>query len=677
MKNIKNIALKIVDSSWSFPLALLLIGILAYGLIPRLGFYWDDWESVYLYKLHNPAIIFPYFAERPFSAFIYLILFPITRMTPFVWQAVALLLRWIGVVFIYLTLNAIWPGRVWLNRWMGVLLLIFPGFLQQPVAITYSRHFTAFALFAISLYLTVLALRKRKYFWLWMPLSVLLGVAQIFMIEYFVGLEILRPLVIWFTLQSEQENKKRVFWKTILYWSPFVVGLCFYVIWRFFYIPSTLSSDPNNPLFLKTILSSPVNGLVKLASMVYQDIGYLLATSWAGAFSPDIVQFQAKSTWLSWFLGIVVALLFTFYLMRTLRGVKPAEDDSLLQWILLAGIAIVAGAIPVWSTGRQIAVGKWSDRFSLAPMLGAVILVVGVLDWLIRTRGQKQWVLAILLAASISLQIYNENKFRLDWETQRNLYWQLAWRIPSLKPGTAIIGKGTFTDKSSYYDGVYIINLLFDKQVSANPRYDYFDINHLAQENYHPDIPITSVLRGGQFSGNTSQAVGMYFTASGGCVRLLDQVYADNPDFNDSLEQLINISNLDQIVPSDKPTSPDPAIFGSEPSHSWCYYFEKADLARQLGDWQMIIQLASTAEAKGYSPVMGSEYIPFIEAYARTGEWSKAYDLSLAAQKLTPKLERVLCNSWNRFSGIQTGTDGETYLAEAKTAFCLTNAKVP
>jgi hypothetical protein len=676
VKKIQTIALKTIDNPWFYPLALLLIGIITYGvMLPRLGFYWDDWEGVYLYKLHIPAISFHFYAERPFSALAYLALFPLAKMTPIVWHVVSLILRWVGVVFVYCILNAVWPRRLWQNRWIGVLLFVFPGFLDQPVSVAFSPHLTTFVLFSGSLLLTVLALKNRALFWLWMPLSVFFGIAQIFMMEYFVGLEILRPLVIWFVLQSEQENKKRIFWKTICYWLPFLIGLSFYAWWRFLYIPSTLLSDPNNPVFLKTILGSPVNGLITLIGTAYQDIGYLLATAWAGGFSPDIVQFQTKLTWLSWFLGIGVALLFTFYGFRTSHDEEPAKDDSLLQLVLFGSIAIVAGAIPVWSIGRQIAVGKWSDRFSLAPMLGAVILVVTVLDWLIRTRGQKRWVLAILLASSISLQVFNANKFRLDWEIQRNLYWQLAWRIPSLQPGTAIIGKGTFTDKSSYYDGVYIINLLFDKQVSANPRYDYFDIFHLTQENYFPDIPITSVLRGGQFSGNTSHAVGMYFTASAGCVRLLDQVYADNPDFNDSLEQLIHISNLDQIVPSDNPTSPDPTIFGPEPSHGWCYYFEKSDLARQLGDWQAIIQLASTAESKGYGPVMGSEYIPFIEAYVRTGDWSKAYDLSLEAQKITPKLEPVLCNNWNRFSGIAGSTDGDTYLAKAKSGFCGTTTK--
>ena len=40
-------------------------------------------------------------------------------------------------------------------------------------------------------------------------------------------------------------------------------------------------------------------------------------------------------------------------------------------------------------------------------------------------------------------------------------------------------------------------------------------------------------------------------------------------------------------------------MFGSEPPHLWCYYFEKADLARQLQDWQSVLQLEKQARARG------------------------------------------------------------------------------
>ncbi|HVM72989.1 MAG TPA: hypothetical protein VMT91_14590 [Anaerolineales bacterium] len=673
MKNIKNIASKIIASPWFYPAALFVIGLLAYGLvIPYLGFYWDDWESVYLYHLHNPFIIFPYFSERPFSAFIYLILFPFTSMTPLVWQVIALVLRFIGVYFIYLTLNAIWPARTWLNRWIGVLLLVFPGFLEQPVAVTYARHFTAFALFGISLYFTVLALQHRKYFWVWMPLSVILGIAQIFMIEYFVGLELIRPVLILAILWSEQkDNKRRAAWKALLYWSPFILGLGVYFWYRVVYLPTTLATDPNTPVLLKAILKTPLATLSLLAKTIYQDVGFLVLSVWASAFSPDLIHSQSKVMWLSWFVGIGAAILFCLYIYLTSRN-KASEEKGVFFYMLAIGaIGLFAGAVPVWAAGRQIADGKWSDRFTLAPLLGAVILVVSIVDWLLRTRNQKQWLLAILMASSISYQIYNANVYRKDWEVQRNIYWQLAWRVPALKPGTAVIGSGTFTDKSSYYDGGYIVSLLFSQTPGANPQYDYFDIWHLPAAAYQPGKPLVDSERGGQFTGNTSQAIGMYFNFNTNeCVRVLDAVYAGDPKFNAGLTNIIPISNLAEITAGDGKSSPDLATFGPEPAHGWCYYFEKADLARQRQDWQTILELGAQAKAKDLGTNSGSEYLPFIEAYAQTGQWSQAYDLSQTAENNTAGLDPLLCNNWQRFAGISAGTDKAATIAKAQAEFC-------
>ena len=666
----KTFALKIINKPWFFPLALLLVGIVAYGLmIPRLGFYWDDWESVYLYNLHNPAVSFSYYAERPFSALPYIFLFSFTEMTPIVWQIVALVLRWVGVLFVYFTLNALWPNRVWQNRWVGVLLFVFPGYLVQPVSTAFSQHLMTYVFFTGSLFLMVLAIKSKKLFWLWMPLSILFGVSQIFMMEYFVGLEIIRPIVIGFTLRSQKEEKRRIFWKVLLLWLPFLIGLGFYVWWRLFYLPTTLPIDPNNPVLLKTILSSPINGLITLLEKTFQDVEYLLAIAWARAFSPDIVQLQAKMTWFSCFLGIIVAALFGFYIYQTSRDNKSVKDDAFIQAFILGGVALIAGSIPVWAAGKQIAVGKWSDRLALAPMLGAVILIVCLLDWLLRTRNQKQWLFAILLASSISLQNYNVNKFRLDWVQQKDIYWQLHWRVPSLEPGTALFGKGTFTDKSSYYDGLYIVNLLFEGTARQDARYAYFDIYHTAFDDYVPGIPLIQTNRGIQFSGSTSQAIVFDFDVRGGCVRVLDSIYEGDPDLNSSVADLFDISDVSNIKATPD-LAPIPDIFGAEPPHTWCYFFEKADLARQMQDWETILQLKAETDAHGYEPDLAAEYLPFIEAYAQTNQWEQAYQLSLAAHEIGSGSGMALCNAWRRFEQFDPGEEMLSYVEKAKLEFC-------
>ena len=178
---------------------------------------------------------------------------------------------------------------------------------------------------------------------------------------------------------------------------------------------------------------------------IYPDISYLVFSVWTNAFSPDIIHPHLKIMWISWIVGIVAAILFCFYIYKTFREKQADENSSFFFLPVVGVIALLAGAVPVWVSGRQIADGKWSDRFTLAPLLGAVILVVCLVEWLFRTKNQKLWLLAVLVASSISYQIYNSNEFRMDWEIQRNIYWQLAWRVPVLKPGTAIIGSGTFT----------------------------------------------------------------------------------------------------------------------------------------------------------------------------------------------------------------------------------------
>ena len=278
------------------------------------------------------------------------------------------------------------------------------------------------------------------------------------------------------------------------------------------------------------------------------------------------------------------------------------------------------------------------------------------------------------MASSISYQIYNSNEYRKDWEIQRNIYWQLAWRVPVLKPGTAVIGSGTFTGKSSFYDGGYIVSLLFSQTPRANPQYDYFDIWHLPADSYQPDKPLVDSERGGQFSGNTSQAIGMYFNfTTNECVRVLDPVYTGDPKFIAGMSNIIPISNLADISLGDGTRSPDPVTFGAEPAHTRCYFFEKADLARQMQDWPTILKLG--ADARGLGSNSGSEYLPFIEAYARTGQWSQAYEMSLNAQDNTAGLNPLLCNNWKRFAGITVGADKVAYLAKAKSEFCRTPTK--
>ena len=106
------------------------------------------------------------------------------------------------------------------------------------------------------------------------------------------------------------------------------------------------------------------------------------------------------------------------------------------------------------------------------------------------------------------------------------------------------------------------------------------------------------------------------------------------------------------------PARPPAYFFGAEPEPGWCYYYEKADLARQRGDWQQIVDLGDIALSEialseialGNSAKMApkdhAELIPFIIGYGRNGDWEKAFELSKIAYNADEKLRRTLCHTW-------------------------------
>ncbi len=123
------------ERSWFYPLVLLLVMLVAYGLsLARLGFYWDDWQVVYLSRFKDLSVYWNYFLnDRPTSAWTYILTVPLLGMSALRWQLFTLVMRWLSVLGFCWALQGLWPRRTWQIRWMGLLLAVFPGFTQQTV----------------------------------------------------------------------------------------------------------------------------------------------------------------------------------------------------------------------------------------------------------------------------------------------------------------------------------------------------------------------------------------------------------------------------------------------------------------------------------------------------------------------------------------------------------------
>ena len=73
----------------------------------------------------------------------------------------------------------------------------------------------------------------------------------------------------------------------------------------------------------------------------------------------------------------------------------------------------------------------------------------------------------------------------------------------------------------------------------------------------------------------------------------------------------------------EQPANPPVSIFGPEPEHTWCYYYEKASLARQRSDWVEVIRLMDQADQGGFGPLDRIEWLPLMQAYVATGQKEK------------------------------------------------------
>jgi len=137
-----------------------------------------------------------------------------------------------------------------------------------------------------------------------------------------------------------------------------------------------------------------------------------------------------------------------------------------------------------------------------------------------------------------------------------------------------------------------------------------------------------------------------------------------------SAAKALTLSNLEQIIPgANGPALPE--ILGAEPARTWCYYFEKADLARQSDDWARIAEIGDEVLTI-YFPDEYSEYLPFIEAYARTGRWEEARDLTRKTADLMPVLRPALCAVWQRAENDPAAglTSNQIEKMKAELAYC-------
>lgn len=88
-------------------------------------------------------------------------------------------------------------------------------------------------------------------------------------------------------------------------------------------------------------------------------------------------------------------------------------------------------------------------------------------------------------------------------------------------------------------------------------------------------------LRNLSFSGSSKDSLIIYYEPEGRCLWVLNPNDATHIELPQIIREILPAANLNRIKPDRvRPDYPPETIFGPEPAHTWCYYYQKADLAR-------------------------------------------------------------------------------------------------
>jgi hypothetical protein len=637
-------------SKKSIPLVLLFVAFLAFGiLIPWLGFYWDDLPIIWRASIFGPASMLAEFqGDRPLFGFIFMLTTSIFKQNLLAWQIFAILCRWLVALAAWWTFNQVWPKKLFQNTFAALLIIVFPGFSEHWISVAFSNIYLVMLSAILSIGFTIKAIREPDKFWIYTFLSVLTAAYNLFSIEYFFGQEFLRPFFIWFILSEKKIKVKHKIVKTLEYWAPTLFVLIIFLFWRVFFFESNRYSiiTPGD------LHANVITYFLNILKNITNDFIVGAINGWSKIFSPEKILDWGSATIKSYWVLILICLALLYFIFdRLIQGKdavinnekKKNEYDEWAKQAMLSGFCVsLIATLPYVMAGLNFSNTFPNDRNAITLMVGSSLLFTGLVDYFIQPRKKQIIIASIVISLAIGTQYTTANTYRRDWDQLKYFLWQLTWRVPAIKPGTMIISNelpfAYYTDNSLTAP----INWIYSP-TSIEKEIPYmFVFARLRSQSgsmvFSPDSSISAPYRAVHFTGNTSNSFGLYLE-NPGCIRIINKQLVNELLLQkkwDWIDTAASLSNLNTI--SSKPESEIsiPIIFGIEPAHDWCYYFQKADLARQNKDWNEVVNLADSTKQQGLTPKIASEYFPFIEGYLYNNQINRAEEL---LKKIIEKIE--------------------------------------
>jgi len=633
----------------------------------NLGFFGDDWYLVYAGQVGGFSKFFDVFAsDRPFRAYFVGGVFEWFGLNAPLYSYLSYALRMTQAFGVFWLLRMVWPNQKRLAILLAVLFAVYPGWTDQPAAYDYQSHLLAFALSIFSLAMAVRAVHTPaiSHRIILTAAAAVLELAYLMLMEYYIGLEGLRLVLLLYVCGSP--NLKNLFSDNLAYrlrqtvkhiW-PYLVSAGGFLVWRAFLFSAERSATNLGGIF-SSLLGSPLHR--GLWSLVYLVQDYLNCTilAWFIPLYQNAFTLRLRDALIALVLGAVVAgLIWVVWWYMAARQISnlqaPDKTQNAFDLFIIGSLGVIFSLIPIGLGYRHITFPLFS-RFTLTGSLGA-IMVLGSLLISLRQAWLRPILTALLVGLAIVANYGNTVHYSLGWQHLRDFWWQVSWRAPDILPETVIVADYSLTP---IYEDYFVwgpANLVYypePYQPEGLTRTPLSSIV-LTPEN------LQGILMGQELADRerrgiiSSQDLGKVLVFSmpseGSCVHGIDGIAPELSDQEeDSVARIAPHSKIERIITDVAPHIPPAALFGSEPTHGWCYYYEKASLARQSGDWAEVTRLGDEAMANDLRPRDWVEWMPFLQAYAYMRRYEDANRL-IPIVATTKYLKYQACNLFTQDS---------------------------
>lgn len=618
-------------------LILALISAIVYLVfLPKFGYFKDDWYLMYAAGAKGAAAFKGVFiVDRPMRALVMIPAYSLFGNNPVLYNLSAWAFRLLSAVFFYRFLLMLWSRRKMTALLAALFYLLYPGFLSQPNGIDYQSQMVSLAVMTSSLIVLVLAYQAQNLTARagWFILLSLLTTFYLGLVEYFIGMEIVKLACVLLLVFRDESGTWARIRKSVLWAACSLAAMAPFVYWRLFVFHSERGATDVD-LQLSDVLGDPLKFALQWLGTLGNDILDSAIRAWYAPLQRLTLGFSSGD----WIPAVGIALLTAAVWILFQRGQNSADEDSgdgsgwRREAFLLGFSLIVFGLLPVIIVGRSVDFKNFS-RYSLAASFGTAILLSIGLGFISSARWRTALVSLFLISASLT-HYANGLSHARETERMNEFWWQVSWRIPQMEVGTTLLANYPdivieedyfvwgpasliYYPESMHADypqpGVYAVLAGEDTiaKILAREKQDFSNRRSIRTYPNYRNILIVSQ------------------PTPSSCVQVLTGSQPEYSTFEDKrLVEVGSFSEVEHILTGDAPRTPPQIPFGGEPEHGWCYFYERASLARQTNDWEGVARLGAEVLQNGFVPSDQIEWMPFLQAYGMLGDMDKLENIA-------------------------------------------------